>query len=119
MARLGSFSISSPHLGANAPQGRSPKAFIPVFWRQVRELCQRRREIPGIGLEVFDIGFLGEPYIPGTDILTNVTASDPILQMGHYFFWQGFRPIFDSVIGDTAIGIDHMGLRNRIGRAGF
>lgn len=92
---------------------------FPGFGAELGEVLEAGVEVPGVGLEAGFGGGLGEALVPGADVLADVAACDPALEVAGDRRWNFLGLAFDRVVSDAAVGIDGEGFGDRSGGAGF
>src|SRR5687768_14128990 len=87
--------------------GASPVAFFELFRSYLGQFVESRREVLGTRLKSLLIRLVFEA-VPGTDILTDITAEDPVVQIRAYSLGQfGVFQLYSGV-GDAASRIDNV-----------
>ena len=90
---------------------------VPLIWAEGGEVVQVGGNIFGVGLKVRYVGRLGKGLVPGANVLANIAAGDPVVEIVGDRWGKLRISILDSVIGDAAIGVHHKGLGDRLGGA--
>jgi len=111
--------IASPLVRLDAAEGGGGGALLPVFFVKTGEVTEFGVYVPRIRFEAGFVGGLGEALVPGADVLADVAACDPALEVLSDRVGDLLSLALDGVISDAAVGVDDEGLGDRVGRTGI
>jgi len=101
------------------PFGTKDRAFLKSFFKLIfRHILQINKDWIDIAFSRVKVGIICRflKSVPGADILTDITAEDPVIHFIMIFIRDRFIPHLDSQIRDTLCGIQLI-RDKRIGRA--